>query len=78
VNKDGLTAVDRVCEEVAADIDLFGPGAGLVLGRIMRNVGPLRDMASDAFRARIVKALANTVPEPDMVNEYADRLMAQL
>ena len=78
MTKEGFGAIDCVCGEVAADIDLFGPGAGVILGRIMRNIGPLRDMASDAYRARISRVLANSLPEGDVVDYLAEKLLAQL
>ena len=78
MTKEGFGAIDCVCGEVAADIDLFGPGAGVILGRIMRNIGPLRDMASDAYRARISRVLANNLPEGDVVDYFAEKLLAQL
>jgi hypothetical protein len=78
VTKEGLGAIDCVCSEIAGDIDAFGPEAGVILGRIMRNIGPLRDMASDAYRARISRVLANIHPEGDVVDYFAAKLLAQI
>lgn len=78
MTKDGFGSIDHVCSEIAADIDAFGPGAGVILGRIMRNIEPLRNMASDAYRARISRVLANSIPEGDVVDYFAEKLIAQL
>ena len=78
MTKEGFGAIDCVCSEIAEDIDAFGPGAGVILGRVMRNIGPLRDMASDAYRVRISRVLANNLPEGDVVDYFVEKLLAQL
>ncbi len=76
--KEGFEAIDCICGEIAADIDFFGHETSPILGRIMRNLAPLRDMASEAYRARISRVLANSQPEGDVVDYLAEKLMAQL
>ena len=78
MNKEGFETVNSVCEEIAADIDVFGPGAGVILARIMRNVGPLRDMASDAYKARISRVLATSPTDGEVADNIAAKLLAQL
>lgn len=75
---ESFLAIDCVCGEIAADMNAFGPEAGLILRRIRRNIGPLRNMASDAYRTRISRVLANSLPEGDFVDYFAEKLLAQL
>ena len=78
MNKEGFETIDSVCGDIAAEIDVFGPGAGVILGRIMRNVGPLRDMASDAYKARISRVLATSPTDGEVADNIAAKLLAQL
>jgi hypothetical protein len=74
----GLHAVESVCAEIAMELEAFDPDAGIVLHRIFRNVEPLREMESGRYKENVLKALANTEPEQDVVDEYAKGILAQI